>query len=113
MAKHKINIVEEYFKDMGHSQLKKNELFDGNEEEIDIKTDLNEKKITLINTLHENDKFLQDRGLKPVFKSYYEKHMRLLISRDRKSRSEFVDVEKGRREENNELMNKLTQGLGR
>lgn len=113
MAKMKINQIEEYFKDSGASALKKNELFDGEESQIDIKTELSEQKIVLINTLHENDIFLESKGLKPLFKSYYEKHMRLLISKDRKSRGEFVEVEKGKREENNEIMNRLTQGLGR
>lgn len=103
----KINVIEEYFKDTGAHTLKKNELFDAGDD-IDIKTDLTHEQITLINTLHENDLFLAEKGLKPVFNSYYEKHMRLLISKERKSRGEFVDVERGRKERE---MNDLPQPM--
>lgn len=108
--KNKINPVEEYFKDRVNSDLKKNELFDADDEDIDIKTDLTEQRIVLVNTLHENDIFLQSKGLKPVFKTYYEKHLRLLISKERKSRGEFVEVNKNKKEEFNEQFNKF---LGR
>jgi len=105
----KENHIEEYFKDTGAEVLKKNELFDADDENIDIKTDLTEARIALVNTLHENDLFLVSRGLKPVFKSYYEKHLRLLISKDRKSRGEFVDVEKGKSDDVDagNILNKL------
>lgn len=98
--KFKINPIEEYYKDQGHQDLKKNELFEAEDEDIDLKTDLETNRIVLINTLHENDLFLMQRGLKPVFKSYYEKHMRLLISKERKSRSEFVEVRKSEKPDN-------------
>lgn len=107
MSKHKINPVEEYFKDRVNSDLKKNELFDADNEDIDIKTDLTESRIVLVNTLHETDLFLVQRGLKPVFQSYYEKHLRLLISLDRKSRGEFVEVNKNKEEKIGEQFQQL------
>jgi len=112
-SKLKINPIEEYFKDRGTAELKRDELFEADDENIDIKTDLTEQRIVLVNTLHENDLFLMDRGLKPVFKSYYEKHLRLLISKDRKSREEFVDVNKAKKDELPEQLGGLMQGLGR
>jgi|SRR6056297_522957 len=100
MVKFKVNPIEEYFKDrVSSDELKRSDLFSADDDDIDLKTELSEKRIVLINTLHETDIFLLKRGLKPVFKSYYEKQLRLLISKDRQSRKEFVDVEKDKKEE--------------
>lgn len=109
----KINPIEEYHKDNLNKELKKDELFEAKDENVDIKTDLSEERIVLVNTLHENDLFLESRGLKPVFKSYYEKHLRLLISKDRKSRAEFVEVNKAKKDELPEQFNGLMKGLAR
>lgn len=113
MSKMKINPIEEYFKDRGSAELKRDELFEADDENIDIKTDLSEERISFINTLYENDLFLINRGLKPVFKTYYEKHLRLLISKERKSRGEFVEVNKAKKDELPEQLGGLMQGLGR
>jgi len=100
MVKFKVNPIEEYFKDrVSSEEFKKSDLFNADDDDLDLKTDLTEKKIVLINTLYENDLFLIERGLKPVFKTYYEKQLRLLISKDRMSRKEFVEVEKDKKEE--------------
>lgn len=112
MNKTKINPIEEYFKDTGSQILKKSEVFEADEDNIDIKTDLTEEQINIVNTLHENDLFLKSRGLKPVFKTYYEKHLRLLVSKNRKSREEFVEVNKNKKEEINEGLNNLLGGMG-
>lgn len=100
MVKFKVNPIEEYFKDrVSSDELKRSDLFSADDDDIDLKTDLSEKRIVLINTLHETDIFLKKRGLQPIFQSYYEKQLRLLISKDRQSRKEFVDVEKDKKEE--------------
>ena len=73
MSKFKINPIEEYFKDRINSdELKRSDLFSADDDDIDLKTDVSEKRLLLINVLHENDLFLISHGLKPVFKSYYE-----------------------------------------
>jgi hypothetical protein len=111
--KMKINPIEEYFKDTGSHELKKSEVFEATEDNTDIKTDLTEKQIVLVNTLHENDLFLVSRGLKPVFKSYYDKYLRLLISKNRESRKEFVEVNKAKKDEIPEHLTKMFGGMGR
>jgi len=75
------------------------ELFDVNDDDLDFKTDLTEEKINHITSLFETDLFFIKIGLKPLFKSYYEKYMRLMVSRKRQGRTEFVDVNKNKREE--------------
>jgi len=107
----KINPIEEYFKDTGSQVLKKSEVFEADDENVDIKTDLTEQQIVLVNTLHENDLFLMERGLKPVFKSYYDKYLRLLVSKNRESRKEFVEVNKSKKEELPEQFNKMLGGM--
>lgn len=104
----KKNPIEEYFKDGAKARNTHSELFDVSEKDIDTKTDLDINRIVLINTLHENDLFLMEKGLKPVFRSYYEKHLRLLISKDRKSRTEYVDVNKNKQED---IANSLGQSM--
>lgn len=93
----KINPVEEYFKETGNENKRFTEVFEVNESDVDIKTELDEEKITQITTLYETDLFLLETlGIKPIFYSYYQKYMRLLISKDRKSRSEYVEVNKSK-----------------
>lgn len=88
--------IEEYFakvegtKQAFHSR----ELFEAKEDNIDLKTDLSNEEISLINVLFYNDMILKSRGLKPVFSNYINKFMRLKVSKDRLSRSEFVNINK-------------------
>jgi hypothetical protein len=88
--------IEEYFakiegtKEAFHSR----ELFKAEEDSIDLKTDLNNEEISLINTLFYNDSLLKEKGLKPVFSKFIYKYMRLKVSKDRLSRSEFVNINK-------------------
>lgn len=86
--------IEEYFKDQESSKeaVQSRELFTADKENIDLKTDIDEKEIRKIATLLHNNKMLKDRGLKPVFNNYLYKLMRLKVSKDRKSRSEFVGL---------------------
>lgn len=90
------NPVEEYFKDEGSKDSRFSELFKGNDEFIDQMTELDVNDIKLMLTLHENDRHLLSKyGLRsPVFASYMQKFMRLMVSKDRKSRGEYVDVHK-------------------
>jgi hypothetical protein len=88
----KINPIQEYFtKTEGN---KGNELFRVTEKNVDIKTELNEREIKLINTLYANDIILLRKGLKPIFSIYYNKFMRLKISFNRKGRAEYVQINK-------------------
>lgn len=88
--------VEEYFaknegsKEAFHSR----ELLRADKDDTDLKTDLLIEEIKYINTLTYNDELLKSKGLKPAYKSYLDKYMRLKFSLDRKSRAEFVTVNK-------------------
>jgi hypothetical protein len=88
------NHIEEYFADAtnGKEVLTSKELFKANPEDVDIKTDISIQEIVLINKLLFNNEILKEAGLKPVYKNFLNSYMRLKISLDRKSRGEFVDM---------------------
>lgn len=93
--------IDEYFTDIEiKEQTHYKELFSADDKsDLDLKTDVTDEEIKAVTTLHFNDKFLHDIGVKPIFTEYYNKYMRLKISKDRKSRGEYVDINKKRSEE--------------
>jgi len=99
------NPIDEYIEDSGNQKPTFSELFEVDDIDLDTKTDLSREDIKRISALYVTDEFLVSKGLKRVFKVYYEKYMRLLISLERKSRAEFVDVNKSKKDE-------FAQGLG-
>jgi len=68
------------------------EIFKANNEDVDIKTDLNTKEIYHINALKMIDKMLEEHGVGNVYNIFYDDYFRLKISKDRLSRGEFVKV---------------------
>lgn len=88
------NHIQDYFvKVEGNKQaVHSRELFQADKSNVDVKTDLSWKEIVLINKLIFNNEFLKKKGLKPVYESFLDHYMRLKISLDRKSRTEFVAV---------------------
>lgn len=88
--------IEEYFAQVEGSKenIISRELFNATDETIDLKTHLTDQEIVLINTLMFNNSILLSRGLKPVFQKWLNKYMRLKVSKDRLSRTEFVNVNK-------------------
>lgn len=88
--------IQEYFANKeGHKDaFLTKELFEATKEGVDIKTDLHLKEISLVNTLIYNDNLLKENGIKPIFEDFLYNYMRLKISLDRKSRGEFVAVNK-------------------
>lgn len=94
------NPVEEYFRQQDRKPTH-SEIFEAKESDVELKTELDLNKITQVTTLFENDLFLETRlGIPPIFESYYQKFMRLMISKDRKSRAEFVEVNKNKQDDN-------------
>ena len=89
-----VNHIEEYLKQQEENPKVKSskELFTAKKEDIDLKTDLTIEEIHYINVLMVNDEFLKSKGLKPVFKIFYEEFMRLKVSLNRQSRGEFVRI---------------------
>lgn len=105
------NHIEEYFakhegsKEAFHSR----ELFKADQENVDIKTDLSIQEIVLINKLLYNNLLLVQKGLKPVYNNFIYQYLRLKISLDRKSRGEFVSVNRGDKvEETTALLSNLS-----
>lgn len=95
------NHIQEYFakiegsKEAFHSR----ELFKAEKGDVDIKTDLSIQEIVLLNTLMFNNRILAECGLEPVYEDFIYFYMRLKISLDRKSRGEFVSINKTDRTE--------------
>ena len=101
--------IEEYFaKEEGSNQaFNSRELFKADKENIDLKTHLTDQEITLINTLFFNDKILKDNGLKQIYSAFIYKYLRLKVSKDRLSRTEFVNTNRTG-EQAEETLNKLS-----
>jgi len=102
--------IDEYFtKIEGSSQaFHSRELFKADPLDVDIKTDIDELQVIDLNKLAWNDHFLKSRKLKPVFQVCIDGFMRKRISLDRKSRGEFVSVN---RQDNMEQSSGLLSNL--
>lgn len=86
--------LEEYFKNNCDKENTFIELFEANNENVDLRTDLSISEILILNAMYFNSKFLEKKGLKPLYIGFLSKYMRFKISVDRKSRGEFVDINK-------------------
>lgn len=88
--------IDEYFtkiegtKEAFHSR----QLFEAKREDVDLKTDLSIQEIVLINKLLFNNELLNRKGLVPIYTDFLNHYMRLKFSLDRKSRVEFVSINK-------------------
>lgn len=98
---HKINAklpnhIDDYFAQQEGSRqaFHSRELFRADKTDVDIKTDISWMEIVLINKLLWNNQLLIKKGLKPHWDFFLEHYLRLKISLDRKSRGEFVQVNK-------------------
>jgi hypothetical protein len=102
--KKQLNHIEEYYD--ATTGNKSSELFRINEEEeIDLKTDLEENEIKLITAMFMTDNFLSEKGVGRVFEKYYNKYLRLRVSKDRQGRTEFVNM--NRTENTDDVLNRL------
>lgn len=104
------NPIEEYFRDESNKLTKFSELFKGNDDFIDQMSEVSDQQIVLMLSLHETDRYLSSLGIQPVFASYMHKFLRLQVSKDRKSRGEYVEVNKP---DKRELDGKEVQLTGR
>lgn len=96
--------IQEYFNEK--SEQVGSELFRINDGDSDIKSELSENEIRLINILKANDQFLEKQNLLPVFRIYYNNFLRLKVSLERKSRREYVDINKS--DNSDETISKLS-----
>lgn len=97
------NHIEEYFS-KNETQLG-NELFRIDEKNIPSKTEISDDETKLITVLKMNDDFLDSIGLNPFYKRYYNNFMHLRVSKDRKGRTEYVDIH--RKDNSDSTLNKL------
>ena len=98
------NHVEEYFDATGDN--KSSELFRiEDNKDLDFKTDLDEEEIKLITSMFMTDQFLIKKGIGAVFESYYNKYLRLRVSKDRQGRGEFVSMNS--QEKTGDILDKL------
>ena len=94
--------IEDYFAENEGTKesINSRELFSAENDNVDLKTDLDKNAIPILAVLKFNDEFLKSRGLKPVFSQWVNPYMRLRISKERKSRGEFVSINKAGQDEN-------------
>lgn len=105
------NHIEEYFAKIEGSKeaFHTRELFRAESSDVDLKTDLKWEEITIINCLIWNNDLLKRKGLKPIYTDFINQYLRLKISLDRKSRGEFVSVNRSdKTEEAINLMGSLS-----
>lgn len=109
MSERMSNHVEEYFKNEENTSGRlSRELFDVGDKNkaLDFKTDLSLNEIKDITSLHYNDEYLLSIGMPAMFRGFYEKYMRLVISKERKSRAEFVSINKT--DQSDDMIGKLS-----
>lgn len=78
------------------------DLFEAKEDNVDLRTDLSHPEIVLVNILQINAEFMNKKGLDGnIYQRFINGYKRLKVSLDRKSRAEFVDINKKERFESN------------
>lgn len=96
MNKELPNPIRNFFeeREAGQKSLTSRQLFSADSKDVDLKTDLNKQEIDVINKMLWLDRILLKTNMKPIYTDYLQEYMRLNISLDRKSRGEFVSVNK-------------------
>jgi hypothetical protein len=97
------NHIEEYFS-KNETQLG-NELFRIDNKNLPSKTELSDDETKLVTVLKMNDAFLESKGLTPFYEKYYNNFMHLRVSKERKGRTEYVDIH--RKDNSTDTINKL------
>lgn len=78
------------------------DLFEAKEDNVDLRTDLTHQEIVLTNVLQLNGDFMKSKGMDGnIYQRFINGYKRLKVSLDRKSRGEFVDINKKERFESN------------
>jgi hypothetical protein len=93
------NHIQEYVKNGSEQTFR--ELFEATKENVDLRTDLTFQELVLINKIKMNDEFLFNTFNFKVYDKFLDNHLRLKISLERKSRGEYVDVNRRERFEQN------------
>lgn len=94
------NPIQEYFDNQNNEATFK-DLFEATKENVDLRTDLTIQEIVIINKLKTNDTFIEEKLNFKLFDGFVNDYLRLKISLDRRSRGEFVDINRKERFEQN------------
>lgn len=87
-----INPIEEYVKNNCDKENIFLDLFEANRENVDLRTDLTIQELVIINKIKQNCAFLKKKIGAEIYGDFVNDYLRLKISMDRKSRAEFVDI---------------------
>jgi len=88
----KVSPIEEYFANKGEQVSEVDKLFSATEDDIKQKTEVVDKEIFTIAKMLFTDKYLESKGINKIFTPLINDILELKISKDRKSREEFVKV---------------------
>ncbi len=90
------NRIEEFFNDKEQtlSSISTKQLFSAEDSDLDFKTEVSNEEISLIERLFILDNIIEKKGLPRLYQDLINKRLRLKISLDRKSRGEFVNINK-------------------
>lgn len=86
------NPIEEYFKENVNQESTFQDLFQASDFDVDLKSDLSIEEIQIINKLLYYDSIIYEYLNFNLYLSYIKSYLRLKYSLDRKSRGEFVDI---------------------
>lgn len=94
------NHIKEYFDNIGNEE-KFLEIFEATDENIDLRTEIDIQEIVVLNKLRTFMIFLKEKKLDTLYNSFFHSYLRLKVSNERKSRTEFVDIHRKERFEQN------------
>lgn len=102
------NHIEEYFTNIETNQanISSKELFNVDEDKLDFKTEVTDNELRIISNLYVMDNYLNSIGMPKIFEEYYIKFLRLVISKNRKSREEYININKTNNDE--DTINRLS-----
>lgn len=86
--------IEEYVKDNLGQESTFQDLFEATEENVDLRTEVTWPELVIVNKIKVVDDFIKEKLGESVYHNFINKYLRLRVSTDRKSRTEFVDINK-------------------
>lgn len=94
--KHLVNPIDEYIDKNFSQESTFQDLFEATEENVDLRTEVTLPELVIVTKLKVVDDFIKEKlKLKDsVYHNFINKYLRLRISTNRKSRIEFVDINK-------------------
>lgn len=95
------NPINEYINENPDGESTFQDLFEATNDNVDLRTDLTIQEIVVVNKIKVVDKFIKEKISSFVYNDFLHYYLRFKISLDRKSRGEFVDINRKERFEQN------------